>query len=351
MKRFHNEPEVATLQDGNHHSAYSWYKENCSHDDAKDFILDYLKTNNRVDDATLVNKIPKTKIPLTVAWLSRMALRGVIFRDESQDYFENAMASLIETVDEDDESEEDEKASNVQDHIRAKVSSMIADIDDMIDKCWVSKVWNIKLYDQLLAVEFPASMANRIANHYRPKAEEIQSAYDNNDPEIKEGYAGYSKIELRDMSNAYTSIVNDAERYAITQKKQRKSRKLKVQSVDKQIKDLKYLKDSSQYKISSANPAKLIGASEVWLFNTKYLTITVMRAIDRAGFKVKGTSILNYDENKSMTKKAGRKIEEYLKILVEGGKRDLNKLMDTINTKPAMFTNRTSENTIIARII
>ncbi len=241
----------------------------------------------------------------------------------------------------------EEKITNVQDNIRYKISNMIADIDDIVD----DNIFDFNLYDHLIKVDFPASMTGRLADHYEPIANELNEALEGKDPELKEGYRSYTKKQLRNIAGLYTNIVDNARRYATTQKKQRKATVRKAKPADKQITKLKYQKEAIEYKVTSITPSKIVGASEIWLFNTKYLTISVIRAIDRGGLKVKGTSILNYDEATSMTKKAGRKIEEYIKVLIDGGKRDLNKLMDNITTKPSAFTNRTSENTIIMRIL
>jgi hypothetical protein len=77
--------------------------------------------------------------------------------------------------------------------------------------------------------------------------------------------------------------------------------------------------------------------------------LTVFRAIDRGGLQVKGTSIINYDEKNSFTKRTGRKPEEYLKKVLEGGKIVLRKLMDDMKEAPLAY--RINENTILLRII
>jgi len=122
-------------------------------------------------------------------------------------------------------------------------------------------------------------------------------------------------------------------------------------SVEKKIKSLKFQKEDATYKIASISPEKVIGAMELWTFNTKYKTFTVLRAIDRGVLQIKGTSIINYDENSSLTRSCGRKNpEEFLKRILDGGKLVLRKVLDELKTeKPLAY--RINENTILLRVV
>ena len=132
-------------------------------------------------------------------------------------------------------------------------------------------------------------------------------------------------------------------------KKTRAPRKPRPVSVEKKLKSFKYQKEDNTFKIASINPEKVIGAQELWTFNTKYKIVTVFRAIDRGGLQVKGTSIIGYDEKNSASKGCGRKPEEILSKLQNGGKIILRKLMDELKTdKPLQY--RINENTILVRV-
>ena len=78
--------------------------------------------------------------------------------------------------------------------------------------------------------------------------------------------------------------------------------------------------------------------------------MTVFRAIDRGGLQVKGTSIINYDENNSVTKRTGRKPEVYVDKVLNSGKVVLRKLMDELkNDAPLAY--RINENTILLKAV
>jgi hypothetical protein len=65
---------------------------------------------------------------------------------------------------------------------------------------------------------------------------------------------------------------------------------------------------------------------------------------------VKGSSIIGYDENTSITKKL-RKPEQTLTILQVGSKVVLRKLMDNIKCKPKAANGRLNTEVILLRAI
>ena len=147
-------------------------------------------------------------------------------------------------------------------------------------------------------------------------------------------------------------IVEDAQKYGDVTKKLRAPRKPRAVSIDKKIKGLKFQKEDKKFKIASVNPERIIGASELWTFNTKYKTLTVFRAADRGGLQVKGTSIINYDEANSVTKRTGRKAEYFVERVLNGGKIVLRKLTEEEGIgSETPLANRINENTILLKIV
>ena len=144
-------------------------------------------------------------------------------------------------------------------------------------------------------------------------------------------------------------MIADAERYGNVAKKTRAPRKPRAVSVETKLKNLKYQKEDNTFKIASVNPEKILGSQELWCFNTKNKVVTVFRALDRGGLQVKGTSIINYDEKTSFTKRTGRKPEEYVKRVLDGGKIVLRKIMDELKGDAALAY-RINENTILLKI-
>lgn len=172
-------------------------------------------------------------------------------------------------------------------------------------------------------------VVRRVADRLQRQYQELQF-YDS-DPQVKEAYRWLSKKQYRTLIALFEGIFADADKFIGNKNAQRKPRAKRVVSNEKKVANVKYLKESAEDQIVSVNPVKLVGANEAWLFNVRYGALTVLRS--EAGFDVKGTSILNYDPETSLTKNIGRKRKEILTKAVNYGKRQLRKLMEEVNAK------------------
>lgn len=348
QKYLGNEPTFVGVDSTDLSRAFNWYNSMCDVNDAREYSIEHFKKFGNTEMIKVVKAVPDKLFPMTSAWVFRMADRGAAITSEM---LERAVARLlaIKSDSENVTSEEIEsKPTNVisiQDRIRDKASDLIGDVEEMIDKCA-----EFSLYDWLKSNEIPATYAPRIAAYYAPVLAELIEAAEGQDPQLKEGYKHYTKKQLEQRIVFFNTLIEDAERYADTTKKVRKPRKPRTISNEKKLKNFKYQKEDTTFKIASVNPEKIIGCQELWTFNTKYKTMTVFRAIDRGGLQVKGTSIVNYDENSSVTKRTGRKPEVYVDKVLNGGKIVLRKLMDELkNDAPLAY--RINENTILLKVV
>jgi hypothetical protein len=116
-------------------------------------------------------------------------------------------------------------------------------------------------------------------------------------------------------------------------------------SADQQVSKVSYLKDSAEFKLTSIGPANIVGASEVYLFNSKYRTLSRLVSSAREGFTIKGTTIQGVDIAASGKKKL-RKPEEFFKT-AGTTKAKINKAFTDIKTKPAEANGRINGETLI----
>ncbi len=87
-----------------------------------------------------------------------------------------------------------------------------------------------------------------------------------------------------------------------------------------------------------------MGASELWVYNTKYNRLGVYYAENSVrGFSVKGCTIQNFD-NETSTQKTARKPEDALSKLT---KQSLRKKMKAMKTKDKPVTGRINSQTIL----
>ena len=330
-------------------NAMNWYNAMCSNSEAKDYIVTYLKNLGRVADAKKIKSVPDSLIPTTVAWVCRLLSRGVKLPTDTQDYINDRIKDTYKYVQETKE-EDSKPIVSIQDRMRERAHDILGEIEGMIDDYIYDNV-EFSLYEWLQSNNIPAAYATSIISKFSPVLDELIEAYEGKDEQLKEGYRHLKKSEIKNLVSFYNTLIEDAERYSSNTKKVKKARKPRAVSVEKKIKNLKFQKEDATYKIASVSPEKIIGAQELWTFNTKYKTITKLQAIDRGGLQVKGTSITNYCESSSLTRSLGRKDpNDVLKRLLEGGKLVLRKVFDDFKTeKPLAY--RINENTVLLRVV
>ena len=329
-------------------NALNWYNSMADESDARQYIADYLKATNRINLVKSFNRVPYMRIQGSSVWILRMHLRGAILEG---DMLELAEAKLLSTLKYAEKEVEEEKVvairPTIQNHIANKVSDFIGDIEHTIDNLPA----DFSMYKTLQSSEFPASMATKVADYYRPVMQEIMDAIGKKDEQLVEAYSKYTKVQLKARLALYTGIVEDCEKYSGNLRKARIPRKKKTVPVEKKMKFFQYQKQDNAMKLNSVNPETLLGAQELWTFNTKYKTLTVFRARGPAGLDVKRTAIVGYDEENSKAKKIGRKTEELVNKVLSGGKVALRKMFDDIKTDEIKISERINTNIILLRVV
>jgi|694.fasta_scaffold00233_75 hypothetical protein len=329
----------------------NWYNYMASNSEAKEYLSDYLKNIGRVAEAKKIKRISDSDIPTTAAWSVRMISRGYKPNEFTRNFIDEKIKAALNKINTEEPTEESNKpVVSIQDRMRERAHDILGEIEGMIDDYIYDNV-EFSLYEWLQANNIPAAYATSIIAKMTPVLDELLEAYEGKCEQLKEGYRHYKKADIKRLVSFYNTLIEDAERYSSNTKKVNKARKPRTISVEKKIKNLKYQKEDATYKIASVSPEKIIGALELWTFNTKYKTITRLTAIDRGGLQVKGTSITNFDESSSVTMSVGRKDpNEFLKRILEGGKLVLRKVFDEIKTqKPLAY--RINENTILLRVV
>lgn len=164
----------------------------------------------------------------------------------------------------------------------------------------------------------------------------------------KEWGNSFDKSNYVSLLKFYEQIIEDCKGYLSSVKSEfaRKPRKKKSKSPIELVKKVKHKSTDETYKISSLSPSKIIGADKVLLFNTKYRKATLLQSASPTGLSVKGTTIINFDEKSSYSKKL-RKPEKFIKDVKDKGIRAVKNTLDEIKSKSYEAKGRINEDTII----
>lgn len=341
--------EPLMVDDNNVSRCLNWYNYMATNSDARDYIKEYFKNTGKPELAKKLSRISDSDLPLTAAWLCRMINRGYKPQGSTMQFISSHLSNMWTKIKEEPKENNNKQVLSIQDRMREKTHDIIGEVEGLIDD-YLYKNEEFSLYSWLQSNEIPAAYASSIIAKLAPVLDELIEAYDGEDSQLKEGYKSYKKSEIKQLIDFYNTMCEDAAKYANVTKKTRAPRKPRVQSVEKKLKSFKYQKEDNTFKIASINPEKIIGAQELWTFNTKYKTLSVFRALDRGGLDVKGTSIIKYSEETSVTMRTGRNPHEAIKKVTEGGKILLRKIDQELKNH-APLQSRINENTILLRVI
>ena len=349
---------VDYFENNNINNFFSWYTYFYDRNRCNQIIMGYAKEHGYKN----ANKFKKLYIPTSVASIIRGLENGLVFPDH-KDYPDEGSAGwqkhihselrkynkkAIEMKAEDlDKGKIVKKRKTVQENMEAKVRDLLGEVDHAID-LWDTDKFD--MYSYLTDNKVSSAVASKIPTHYTDLQLEIQDAILGTDPQLKEGYSFMNMSEKKGFLNFVTKIILDTERYADNNKPIRKPRKAKAISATKLVSKLSYLDHDPINKVKSIDPSKIVGSKQLWLFNTKTNEIIKYDQSDRAGLSVKGTTIQNFNEKTSSSKKLGMKTEHFIDRILDAGSIVLNKVMSEINSKASKVTGRINNNMIILKV-
>jgi hypothetical protein len=241
---------------------------------------------------------------------------------------------------------------SVQERVAEKTREYVGEIEGAIDDCFYVRDFKevFDPYDLMRSLDIKGAHTKHIVPVYQKKLEEIEEVIKGKDGQLVEGYSFLSKKELKEYATLLKRIIEDCGRISHTAKLTRAPRKKKAKPVDKIIEKLQYKKEDNEYKAASINPVDIIGAVQLWVFNTKTRKLGCYNAADSGGLNVKGTTIINFVEETSMQKTV-RKPEIVLPATLKAGKVALRKVLSDINAVEQALTGRINSDTILLRVI
>lgn len=329
---------------------YNWHNYFHNTDDAKSFVITYLK-KSKVDKDLIkkVSKVEPDKLRVT-GWHCRNLTLGGTLPKGLQDDIMIRLNLLTKNLDATEEVEEEKPTVTIQERIKDRTIDLIGSLEEEIDKFCKDTSYEFDAPQWFREQAVKPMIAKRISDYYIPLYNEIFSAIKGDDEQLKEYYDHWKKSDLKKYAEFVKNIVSAAETNAIAAKVTRTPRKKKVKPAALVVNKLKYKEKDDVTNIVSINPTTLVGSDQLWTYNTKSRTLSVYNSLGPVGLSIKGTTVTGYDENTSITKKL-RKPKETLPRLLEGGKLVLRKLMDEINCKPKKANGRINTHTILLRAI
>jgi hypothetical protein len=350
------------------HNAMSYYRLEFSGKDLKPAVIKWMTSIDCTkEDIAAFKKTKDNRVNVTMGAIASCLLRGMpaVRADfnkgrDTAAWLRNEIVQILEQGKDDiDEGAVVEVkpvvfTPSIQDRVRESAYRMTDEIEDAIEgfqkdpENFDPKAF--KMLNLLKGKEVKAAHARIIKGFYeRDLAELEELASGNADEQLREGYSHRTKKQIKNLIAFYQEIASACDMLAQEAKVNRKPRKTKVVPKDKIVAKLKFMKTNEPLKLVSINPADIIGAGELWIFNTKTRKLGKYVATEFNTLGVKGTTITNFDEFKSIQKTI-RKPEEKLKEFKASGKIQLRKFLDDINATDTRMNGRINEDTILLKV-
>jgi len=273
------------------------------------------------------------------------------------------------------------KKPTIQERIQKRVHEILEPIEIWLDRYVTApEKFNpdkFKLVDVFKKQQVGGVHARKIMEMYEPqykeykdllilrsknlKFKEITDEEDNDSEErqLLESYEDVDNETIQKGIKAFDNIFEACDRMIAIANANRKPRKKKEKSPEQLVAKMQFKKNDEKANLESIDPAEIIYAEQVWVYNTKtrklghYIAkVLDPRGMNRpgTGLMVKGTSIKGFDEENSIQKTL-RKPEEQLKEFANSGPKKVIEVFDAIKTMGIKLNGRVNSEVILLRAV
>lgn len=336
--------DVTDPRDSRLIAALRWYGYFYKVEDAKKWLLDYVKKNCSKETYNAIKAAPTWRTSMTAGTLAHLQSRGCTLTAENIQFLNDRIQENARKRADDAELNEEglpveaNEPVKINPHVRLqrKIAGQMADIEGMVDD-HLNGGKEFEFYTWAVAEQASPQLISKVKDFYERNLYDMDAH--------PEDYKGAFHKKERQL---YLTIVGDCDRLSHNKKVVRKPRKLAAPSTEKQVKGLKFKAKDHDLKAISIAPTEIIGAKELWVFSTKYNELGVFRASNDMGLHVKGASIIDFDEKSSVVKKA-RKPEETLAQVAAARKPET--VMKGLNTSEKPISARIREDQILLKVV
>ena len=350
------------------HSSMAWYRLESSNKELKPKVIDWMgRIGCTKEDISAFKKTKDNRCGTTMGAIAACLIKGMPairedFNDgkDSSAWLRTEISRVIsEGRDDKDDSEEvvavkkDVYTPSIQERVRDASMLMTEEIETAIEafqtdpEAFDPKAF--KVLNVLKAKQAKAAHTRIIKSFYEGNLQELIEVANTKDEQLKEGYSHLTKAHLKKITAFYQEVVSACDMLGQEAKVNRKPRAKKPTDKSKIVGKLKYMKTNEPLKLVSVNPEDIIGAQELWIYNSKTRKLGRYVAEEFKELGVKGTTITGFSESKSIQKTI-RKPEEKLKEFKAAGKVALRKFLDDINATDARMNGRLNEETVLLKV-
>ncbi len=327
------------------------------------YVIDWVALQPSIPNTIAIAyaKTPANATNMTACGIARAFHVGMPLRQRETEYMHSVINNAIQfdavaenSIDDDDNTMGLPKAptKTIQHRLKDIAKTHIAYIQGMQDDMICGSDTAFNLYAYLQEQNVPQVMIKQISLVFESDYDEFKAGTGLTiiDEQLTEAYSHLNKSGVTRYTKFYTALAVDFARYTQVKKATRAARTKRVPNKDKLVSKLKYMRESKDLKLVSVNPTDIIGATQLWVYETKKRKIFVYNAGDHDTLGVKGTTITGFS-NITSTGKTLRKPNEQLAEFLKANKVALRKYINSISTVDTNATGRINADTILLKVI
>ena len=335
--------------------------------DLKKYVVAWLRQHEGKEG---LHKLDKTTIdrysrsadsltPFTVCALIKSNERGMPLNDSHVEYILSAVQKVLTLkADNDEDFEEKPEAKKaevyiptIQDRMNEVAKKHILYFEMLEDTLYTGEAVDPKAYEYLTKNNVPQVLIGKISAVFEPRCAEVREARTTKDEDLKDAYSYMKSADYKRYDAFYDKLFADLTAYNQTKKAVKRASVRKPPQKEKLVKNLKYLKQDATLKIVSINPVDIVDAQVLFVYNVRTRKLGKYVAEDMGGaLGIKGTTIIGYNENKSVTKTL-RKPDIQLKDFMSVTKVELRKFLENIKTTEVKLNGRINSDTLLLKVL
>jgi hypothetical protein len=286
-------------------------------------------------------------------WLARLAEHGANLSPKDYKRLTDTVAGMLSnsvkgptepTVD------DTPKRPSIQDALAAKQSEFLGELEGEIDNFILNdcRKTDFNLFKYLQGANSPKVFGTSVKTLLDQRINEIAQVP--HDEQLAEAYGCFTVAQRGRLENFLLELIEDGQRWSDFKKANQKVRVKKAKPAGVQVAKLQYLREFADLGLTSVSAPGIIGAQQLWVYNTRNKKLGCYLATGSAGFSVRGTSLQGYDPEASVQRTL-RKPDVITKQVLEAGKVQLRKILSDLTTTESKLNGRINSETILLRVL
>lgn len=338
--------------------SFFYYNYYYSQKDCKRHVVKWMQDNqySKADVSKFVRS-PDRALPMTACALVMAALQGMPMREKELTYLRERLHEAVnsenlepEEVVADRPAVQAVRAPTIQDRLNEKTAEHLAHFEALYDEVLAGDAVKPDAFNYLTANTVPQSQIGKFEHLFTVRKGELLVAQERRDEQVEEAYKHYKAADFRRHHAFLDQLLSDLDQYRSVKKATKKARVKRAPNKEKVVSKLKYMKEEKTLKLVSINPVDIVGAQELWAYNTKTRKLYKYVADTLQGpLGVKGTSLTGFDPVKSVGKTL-RKPDEKLKEFAKATKVQLRRFLEDIKATETVGNGRMNSDTVLLKV-